>query len=309
LSRRSRSRLLPIVERSSSFAPRTLRHMGKYERWIAHRRKGYPEDAVRVIVGELPGRPERQPRLPTASGAGQRGEPNIAAPQEIGYFVKLALTAEKRRRRYRQIRVGQGLQRWECAVAELVEPLRRGEVFEPVSPEITDFDVDEGAGRRAEQNLSAVRHGRDPRRTMHVVADVALGGHLCLARVQTHPHPHRPFLEQPLGLSGRRDGLPRRSEGDEERVPLRVDLDSAVTGEHLTQHPPVLDEQLRISLAVLLQQPVDPSMSVNRKVVVPVGSSLMAWFGDYDPRRPTAGRGKWVVVKLTTRWSSPDSNR
>jgi hypothetical protein len=54
---------------------------------------------------------------------------------------------EKRRRGYRQIGVGKGLQQWKGAVVELVEPLRRGEILQPVSSEIADFDVDEGAGR------------------------------------------------------------------------------------------------------------------------------------------------------------------
>jgi hypothetical protein len=95
------------------------------------------------VVGELARRLQSQARLPTAAGAGQREQPNVVAPQEIGHVAELGLSPEKRRRGYRQIGVGKGLQRWEGSVAELVEPLRRGEILQPVSSEITDFDVDE----------------------------------------------------------------------------------------------------------------------------------------------------------------------
>ena len=48
---------------------------------------------------------------------------------------------------------------------------------------------------------------------------------------------------------------PAPRERDEERVPLRVDLDAAVLCERVAHHTPVLGQQLRIPLAELVQQP------------------------------------------------------
>ena len=50
----------------------------------------------------------------------------------------------------------------------------------------------------------------------------------------------------------------------------------------------------RIPVAQLLQQPVEPSMSVNRKVTVPVGSSAdPAWSGTTDAgQNASPGRGR-----------------
>ena len=68
---------------------------------------------------------------------------------------------------------------------------------------------------------------------------------------------------------GRRD-----AKRDEERVALRIDLDATVRGERLAQDAPVLLEDVRVPSPSSWSSRVDPSMSVNRNVTVPVGSRM-----------------------------------
>ena len=75
-------------------------------------------------------------------------------------------------------------------------------------------------------------------------------------------------------LLGRGDRLARVRERVEERVALGVDLDAAVAPEASRSEPAVLSERLRVRLgAELVQQLVDPSMSVNTRVTIPAGRS------------------------------------
>jgi hypothetical protein len=73
-----------------------------------------------------------------------------------------------------------------------------------------------------------------------VDADVALAGEGGLAGVQPDPDEDRPAGECGVtsqGCCGRAAG---GWKGDEEGVSLRVHLDPALGGEHVTQQPPVL---------------------------------------------------------------------
>src|SRR2546423_13074309 len=89
---------------------------------------------------------------------------------------------------------------------------------------------------------------------MDIDADVALLGHERLAGVDSHSHADRAGPEGALaGLRGG-EGVLRARERDEEGVSLRVDLDAAVTLEGLPQHAAVLGEDVRVSIAQLLQQ-------------------------------------------------------
>ena len=114
---------------------------------------------------------------------------------------------------------------------------------------------DEVARRLRQEHLPAVPGGGDPRRAVDVHPDVALVGHDRLARVEPHPDADRPVAERrlPVGGGGERVGGAR--EGDEERVALRVHLDAAVPRKGVAQHAAVLAQQLRVALAVLVQQP------------------------------------------------------
>ena len=99
-----------------------------------------------------------------------------------------------------------------------------------------------------------MRGGCDPRRAVDVHADVALVGHERLAGVDAHPDPDRPGSERPLRLDRGGDGVGRPRERDEERVALGVHLDPVVSREGLSDHPPVLCEEIGVGGPVLLKK-------------------------------------------------------
>ena len=99
----------------------------------------------------------------------------------------------------------------------------------------------------------------DSRGAMHVLADVPLVRQERRAGVQTDAHADRPAHERADGVGRGSEGSGCGREGDEERVSLRVDLDSAVRTERVAQHSPVLGEYLRIALRPeLVQEPGRP---------------------------------------------------
>ena len=51
-----------------------------------------------------------------------------------------------------------------------------------------------------------------------------------------------------------RDGVAGAREGEEERVPLRVDLDAAALGERLAHQPTVVGEDAVVAVTELLQE-------------------------------------------------------
>ena len=74
-----------------------------------------------------------------------------------------------------------------------------------------------------------------------------------------------------LGVDRRLDGVARAREREEECVALRVDLDAAALGEALAHEPPMVANDLRVAIAELLQEAVEPSMSLKTNVTVPPG--------------------------------------
>src|SRR5579862_5474164 len=111
---------------------------------------------------------------------------------------------------------------------ELEDALRRAQVFQPVQAEIADVRAGEVGGRLRQQHLAAVAGRSDSRSAVHVEADVALSARYRLTGVQAHPHLDWAAGQSTLGPGGSRDGLGGARERHEERVPLRVDLDSVV---------------------------------------------------------------------------------
>ena len=67
----------------------------------------------------------------------------------------------------------------------------------------------------------------------------------------------RPFVggERALDLGGRRDGVVRRGERDEERVALRVDLEAAMPVDRVPQEVAVRREQAGVDVAETPEQP------------------------------------------------------
>src|SRR5215470_8121708 len=81
-----------------------------------------------------------------------------------------------------------------------------------------------------EQDLPTVPGTHDAGRVMHVQANVALSRTLWFAGVQAHAHAHRHPIGPGMGAEGAlggyrsRDGIAGARKGDEEAVPLGIDL-------------------------------------------------------------------------------------
>ena len=109
-----------------------------------------------------------------------------------------------------------------------------------------------------DQNLATVARRRDSSGSMDIEPNVALFGHDRLPRMDTHANADRAGC-QPF-TTGRRGGkcvgcLGKR---DEERITLRVHLNTSMADECLTQRAPVLGERLGIAIAQLVEQPRRP---------------------------------------------------
>ena len=149
--------------------------------------------------------------------------------------------------RERQLDASRCAQGRELALAELVDAHRAVEVLEPVLSEVAQRLAVEERGRGGrDEDLVAVRERSDARSAVDVLADVALLGHGRSARVQAHAHADRsrfePFVRRPRGFCGSL----RCRERDEERVALRVDLDTAVRRGRLAHDLPVLGERVGV---------------------------------------------------------------
>lgn len=91
---------------------------------------------------------------------------------------------------------------------------------------------------------------------VHVGPDVTLLAHVRRTRVQTHAHPDGTGGERRLCLLRRLERARRGGEGDEDGVPLRVDLHATMGAESRAQDAPMLRECLRIRFGTqLVQQP------------------------------------------------------
>ena len=99
-----------------------------------------------------------------------------------------------------------------------------------------------------------MRGGRDARRAMDVDADVPLAGDDRLARVHADADADRARFERVATRGGGCHRVGRASEGDEERIALRVDLDARVPLEYVAECTPVLCEQIGVPGAVLVEQ-------------------------------------------------------
>ena len=140
----------------------------------------------------------------------------------------------------------------------LVDPLRLVDSAQVPLPEREHCDAfrepraHERTRRLGEKDLAAPTDGADARRPHHIEADIALlvdGG---LSRMQADPHPNgdigRPLGSGmcPLGVHRSREGVPRTREDEEERVSLRVHLDTVASRKRVTDDPPVAGEHFAV---------------------------------------------------------------
>jgi hypothetical protein len=100
---------------------------------------------------------------------------------------------------------------------------------------------------------------------MDVDPDVALGIQGGCAGVQTHSHRDRPRRERSLPSSGGGDGPSGGREGDEERIPLGVDLHTPLGGERVPQEAAVLGERLRVDVGPELPQEARRALDVSEQ--------------------------------------------
>ena len=217
----------------------------------------HPEDAVALRADELGRDLEREARLPGAARAGEREEARAVREQrdELLELAAPSRRAGSRRRAgwSRRASGAAGSRRRRAGTGARL----RSRSFSRCSPRsrTAASRVEEPPGRLGEDDLPAVRGGRDPRRAVDVDPDVALVRHDRLAGVDAHAHADRARLERVARVGGRGHGVRCARERDEERVALRVDLDAVVSRERISQGAAVLGEELGVAGSVLLEKP------------------------------------------------------
>jgi hypothetical protein len=231
------------------------------ERRISKGLERNPVDAVGEGFGPVRGDLQREPRLPAAARTGERHQP--AGAHQLAELSELPRTPDERRLLDRQIRPVERLQRRELRLADLPDPLRRAEVLQAVLAEIAEaVGLHERGRRRRDENLAAVSRGGDASRSVDVSTHVALIGQQRRAGVDAHPHGNRQGL---LCLARRCERTRSGSEGDEERVSLRVDLHAVVPRERVAEHRPVLVQFLGVALRTELVQQAGRALDVGEK--------------------------------------------
>ena len=249
-----------------------LRDLGLDQLGVRHGGERHPEDSVTERAHELGCDLEREACLPGSARAGDCDLPR-AVGEEREHLGKLALTSDERAGRERQVRCVERLERGEPSSSELKESFGLSEILEAVLAEVDQFD---GVGEecpclRRDDDLPTVSARRDARGVMDVDAHVSLIGYERLTGVEPDPYAHRRCCKRGLPVQGRRRRVAGRTEHEEERVSLGVDLDPAVERERVAKETPVLGEEPAYPDPCVRRRLVEPSTSVNTSVRVPVG--------------------------------------
>ena len=187
--------------------------------------------------------------------------------------------------------------------AELEDPLGRAQVLQPVQTEVAHVRAGEVRRRLRQEHLPAVPGGRDPRRPMHVEPDIAFVDQERLPRMQPHPHAHPAARKGCLRICSRRHSVRRAREDDEERVPLRVDLDSVVAAPGFSQDAVVLGQHVGVLVTDLLQQP-GRALDVGEEECHRPGRKLgvhPAILSRPGARRQRVTAGRWIRRRLGRR--------
>jgi hypothetical protein len=211
-------------------------------------------------------------------------------PQQPPDLGELPLPADERGERRREVarpgveRPGREEVRRQPLDHQVVQVDREVQVFQPVLPEVTkgrpfrEGVLDQAPGGAGHDDLPAVGRPGDPRRPVHLDANVVVAAQHPFAGVQAYADPYGeargPVVggQAPLGGHRGRDRRHRAGEGGEEGVALGADLDAVLVPDRPAQERRVLVADRRVGVAQLLEQPGRASMSVNRNVTVPVGS-------------------------------------
>ena len=161
LSKRRSSSLVGDVLGEAVLGAERLRCRLEDELGVAQRSERHPPDPVREGVGGLCRGLQGEPGLPRPAGPGQGEQAGVLAGEEREHLGELALPAEEGGGRDGQVRPVERLERRELAVSELVDPLRRREVLEPVLAQVRELDLDELSRRGGDEHLAAVPGGGD----------------------------------------------------------------------------------------------------------------------------------------------------
>ena len=253
-------RLVGDVVGESVRGPERLRCGLQHELRVAQRREWHPENTVRIPVGCLGGGLEAEPGLARPARPGQGQQAGVL--EQVEHRRELVLPAEERCRRNRQVRAVQALQSREVSFAELVDPLRRREVLQPVLAQIAQLvQTHERSRRGRDKHLAAVTRGSDPRRPVDIDTDVPLVSDVRRPGMDPDPHPDRASRQTGDRVRSRTKRPRPCRKGDKEGVALRVDLDSPLRRKGLAHDPPVHSERLPVSLRPQLVQ--EPGRALN----------------------------------------------
>lgn len=91
---------------------------------------------MRIVVTRKTGSLSGQARLARTTRPGQREQADVLPQEQPEHLRQLLLTAQERRRGDRQIRLVKALERREVNVSELVDPLGRRQILQPVHAQI-----------------------------------------------------------------------------------------------------------------------------------------------------------------------------
>ena len=210
----------------------------------------------RLRADELGGDLERESRLASAAGPGERQQAR-AVGEHGDELRELALPADERARGEGQVGRVERAERREVAVAELVQALGVDEILEPVLSEVANRGValEKSPSRLGEDDLTSVRGGRDTGGAVHVHADVALVRPQGLAGVDPHADADRAGRER---ISRRRP--PPRRHPSLVRTRRRTRRPACrprapVSRECVPQGAAVLGEEIGVVRPVLLEEP------------------------------------------------------
>jgi hypothetical protein len=123
-----------------------------------------------------------------------------------------------------------------------------------MTAEVAQVSVHEIAGRLRDHYLGAVCSGTDSRTDNNVEADETLVRDSRLTGVNTNANPDGGRRERALNLERSVEGGSSPRERNEERVPLRINLDPAIASKSRPQKTAVLTHNRGVVLAELVKE-------------------------------------------------------
>ena len=263
-----------------------LRDRRRNQRRIGDARKADEERAMRKRIGRFGRNLQGQPRLAASARTRQRQQASARFGERRRNGVHFALASDERSRlrgktrRALACRSQRGEVGRQPRVQQLKQPLRLRQAFD-VLAEIASGEFgafgDERVCRMRKQDLSAMPRIADARRPVHADAYVVVGDRHRFGRVQSHPYAHgsrvapRVVGQRDLCVEAARSAccaLRKRRTSNRRRHRNRA----RVSGKRVAQQRAMLFEHSAVTFAPSSARCwVEPSMSVNRKVTVPVG--------------------------------------